>query len=252
MTVSSSPRYAETWKAKRQTRLKPSGMTDLLAKYDKVWKGYDRDTFIQTVMGTGANGLRDIQRNIDGFTKATDEVESLQAKFKKDYNKAEIGLIDAFLKDVGEELTFWKAKKKDYVLTQAGTKEALEKLGRMREKFDALVADVVGDQTKLAKAHKLLTAADQFKDHSQPKGALLAFKKLVDAFDGVLQVPEKYDASLTVAAMKVADSYKSDKELATAVSKMQSAHTAKVKELKAARADRAVWAMWVEAQLKKP
>ena len=115
MGIPKTPTYAKTWKTKRQTRIKPTGMTKLLEKYDMLWKGYDPQTFIRDVMGKGDNGLRDIQRNIDGLKKAHDEISGLEKENTRHYDKDEKAVIKTVLGDIDEELAFWKEKKKKFL-----------------------------------------------------------------------------------------------------------------------------------------
>lgn len=249
MSLSKPPALAKTWKTKRQTRVKPSGMTKLLEKWDMLWKTYDPQKFIKEVMGTGDDGLRDIQRNIDGFAKASDEISALAKTNDNIYDKGEKAVIKELLGDIDEEIAFWKEKKKRYVLEEGGAKVATDKLVRVAEALDAAMDRTEARAKQLGALHGKLSAADNLADHRPPPAVLQAFRKGVEEFGQMLKEASALDVKLQQSAAKVGNAYPKDTELLAKVTRMESARDVHSKRLKPLWGAQAVWRLWADRQV---
>jgi hypothetical protein len=249
MGIPKTPAYARTWKARRQTRLKPSGMTALLEKWDKVWKGYDPQTFIREVMGTGENGLRDIQRNIDGFKKAEDEISNLAKAHDRDYNKSEKDVLKDLLADVAEELAFWQAKKKVYQAQEGGAKVAEDKMMKVSLALAAAMDKLDARAKQLDDLHGRLSAADKHEDRRAPPVALEALRKGAEAFETMLGEADALDVRLEQFDAQLRKSYAKDDDLMEAVGHVEKSRESHHKRLKTLRGERVVWYQWAKTQL---
>jgi hypothetical protein len=249
MGVPKIPTYSKTWKTKRQTRIKPSGMTRVLEKYDTLWKNYDPQAFLRDVMGTGSDGLRDIQRNIDGFQKADAEISDLAKTHAGIYDKDEKAVIKKVLDDIAEEITFWKDKKKVFVLEEGGADLAEGKLKKIAAALDTAMDTAEARGKQLAALHGKLSQADKYADHRHPPAVLETFRKGADDFEKMLREIDEVGRKFDAAADKVGKAYASNAGLATEIAKMQAVRVRYYKRLKELWGDRAVWTMWVAKEL---
>jgi len=249
MGVPRTPTYGKTWKTKRQTRIKPSGMTKLLEKYDTLWKNYDPQVFIRDVMGTGDNGLRDIQRSIDGFKKAESEISELEKANAGIYNKAEKEVLKKVLADIGEEITFWKDKKKAFALEEGGAEVAEARLKKIAGAIDAAMVAAETRAGQLSSLHAKLSAADKYDDRRHPPAAIETFRKSADGLETMLREIEDAERKFDAAADKVRKAYPKDAGLITAIGKLEAACLAHHKRVKDLRRDRDAWLLWAGKEL---
>jgi hypothetical protein len=249
MGVPNSPTYAKLWKTKRQNRIKPTGMTKLLEKCDTLWKGYDPDAFIRAVMGKGDNGLRDIERNIKGFGDASNEISDLEKTNAKVYDKDEKAVIKKILGDLDEEIVFWKAKKKTFVLEEGGAKMAEDKVMKTSVALNAAMDKAEARAKQLEALYTKLSAADRLQDHRPPLNVYQTFQKSGDDFEKMLDEADVIDRKLESAIDKVKKAYANDDDLVKAMGMVDKAREVDHKRLKALWGDRTVWRMWVEKQL---
>lgn len=169
MPIKKGPSYARDWKAKRQTRVKASGMTEKLQKYDTLWREYDRDYFIANV--TGNNPVNDADRYVKGMQAALADVEQLARTHDKAYNAAEKAVLKKFYDDVNDEVAFWKEYKRKVILTLAGAKEARVKLLSMMGKLFEAMKDLEIGAKKVQTQVDTLQRAAALRDHDAAPGA---------------------------------------------------------------------------------
>lgn len=109
MPLSRQPRYAAEWQARRQTRVKASGMTAVLQKFDAQWRGYDRAALLQEDAGRGARATA--RRHEKALRAALAEVQRLARKREPFYDATEKAVLQHFFDDVNDELAFWAAQR---------------------------------------------------------------------------------------------------------------------------------------------
>jgi len=248
MSIPKSPSYAAKWKTKRQTRVKPSGMTKLLEKWDTKWKNYDRKRF-ENLIGTGGMGLVDMQGELDGMKKAETEIAELEKANARSYDKDEKAVVKQVLDDIGEEIAYWKERKKSYVLEAANSKVAEGKLEQVADKVNEAVDKAEARAKQLATLHDALSAADKYKDRRPSPGLIEKFRAGVNDFQAMLREIEGREMKLGTAMNSIGDAHENDAGVAAAIKTLWTRRTANQKRLRELWGDHAVWKLWADKQL---
>jgi DNA repair exonuclease SbcCD ATPase subunit len=250
MSIPKSPSYAAKWKAKRQNRVKPTGMTKLLEKWDAKWKNYDRKRF-ESALGVGGIGLADMQMELETLRKAEAEISDLEKANTRAYDKDEKAVVKQILDDVADEMAYWKERKKSYVLEAANAKVAEGKLQEVAAKLDDAAGKAAERGKQLAKLHGALSAAENHRDadRRQPPALIEKFRASVDDFESMLREIEARDAKLAKAVDAIGKAHKDNDDMAALVKKLDSGRTATGKQLHDLWNDHATWKRWADEQL---
>jgi hypothetical protein len=247
MGISSNPTYAKTWKTKRQSRLKPTGMTKLLEKWDAKWKGYDRKRFVGT--STGGMGLSDMQDTFEEFKKARTEISALEGANAKVYDRNEKDVLKDVLGDIDEEVAFWKGKMKFYEAQEGGANVVLGSLSKTAAGLDAAMADAEKRATQLEGIHAKLDKADHLKDHRESNHVVEVFGKGVDDFEAMLRVIQAKSLKLSSACQEAGKAFPGVREMGPALQKLEVARTTHDKRCKSLLGEAAAWRTWAKKQI---